>query len=638
MKDNFDQVVPFFQKLQELKRAGVVSKADIEELTLATFNRDVAARDAVFQRIDRTGDLAASYGKIDNMLKNLHDQAKASGMDIKFLQDYYPRILLNYKGLLKGRGWKETDAFTKEVRKFEAESKRKATSQERADIANKLILRNSQNPGPSYTKERKLDTLEVGDLKHYASMEDALGGYIYDIVRRIEKRNFTGAAYKPGQLVTKKTPLGDKYKVRTMPKDQQSVVGDTLGAEVDEFVDILRASGHIEDDHVNDLVSMLNARLVHGDVGPTAAVAAYRNIHYLTTIGNPFSTLTQVSDIAMAATKNASATGNVLGQALKGKGFDFTPEDLGLVHVAEDMMNRTMTAKWLDNTLKTTGFKGMDRLGKATHLSSAYQRFRKAALAPEDSALFKQFKKEQQPRFGDEFEDLVAALRNGDKSNENVKLAVFNELSGIQPITLSSMPEGYLRGRNTRLAYALKSFTIKQVDFMRREMLGKIAKAKTPAEVKEGMANLYRYVALFGGTTMGVNTLKDFILGREINVDDATADAWMQTMGLSRYSIYQARDFWQKEDSAAGTAKLAGSIVLPVRALGDVVDDAIRLGKGDMQGFQDISSVRNVPWAGKGVYWRFGEGREKIRKRRVRNAPKSDLGLDMGQGGVDLDF
>tara|TARA_R100000152_G_C6781161_1_gene215091 strand:+ start:1816 stop:5529 length:3714 start_codon:yes stop_codon:yes gene_type:complete len=632
-KENLDTALPFFDKLNEVKKAGDASKQDLEDLTLAIFNRDVSARDAIFNKIDASGTLSSSYGDIETMLSRLRQDALDTGMDIKFLQDYFPRVLRDYDGLKKSRGFKDTSEYTKELRNFQKEFNRKPNAQERADIANKLIMANNKNAGPTYGKERKLDTLVKSDLKYYSNLEEALGAYIFDITRRISKRRFTGANFKGGTTQTQVSPLGDKFKTKTIPKDQQSIIGDTIGAEVDEMVDLMRASGEINEAQVNETINLLKARLVEGDIGPSGAWSAYRNMHYLTTIGNPFSAVTQVSDIATAATKNASATGNVLGKALRGKGFDIKPEDYGLVDVAEDMMNPGKTGKWLEKSLKYSGFKAMDRIGKATHLSSAYQRLKKAASAPENSAVFQKFKQEQLPRFGDEFEDLVSALRNSDKSNENLRLAVFNELADIQPITLSGMPEQYVKMKGGRLLYALKSFTIKQVDFMRKQMLDKIAKAKTPAEVKEGVGNYARYLALFGGTTMAANTFKDFVLGREITLDDAATDAWMQAFGLTRYSIYKLRDFFDK-GSTDSIQRTFGNILFPSRAPGDLIDDTSKLIKGEIKGIEDVTSLRNVPIVGKGLYWKIGEGKEKLRKRKARNIPSKTFNSNLGGSGL----
>ena len=628
LKGNMDQTAPFVMRLRQLKKQGLVTKKDVEEMTLAVFNRNVEARDAVFKRLDPSGELASGYSKIDEMLRHLHGKAKETGMNIKYLYDYFPRSVKNYRGLMEKHGWARKSEFQKMVDKFEANSERAATHQERANIFNKMLSRGEVEPGASYTKKRKLEVLESGDLKYYNSMEDTLGSYIFDISRRIERRKFLGQAYKQA---------GKKPgEPRKLPRRQDDILEESIGKDVSDLVEELRKSGHVDTDKINELTRLLKVRM-EGDAGPHSWVAGYRNIHYATTIGNPFSTLTQFSDISLAAVKDAGVTGSVLGRALRGKGFDYTVEDFGLSNVADDIMNRGKTGAFLDWMLKGSGFKAIDRLGKNTHLSSAYQRLRKSANASPNSAAYKKFKEEQQPRFGSDFEDLVDALRNGDKANENVRLAVFNELADIQPITLSSMPEQYIKSKNGRLMYALKSFTIKQVDFARKQILDKIVKAKTPAQVKEGMANYARYVTLFGGSMMGINTLKDFILGRDIEVKDELADAWLQTLGASRFSIYQWKDI-QRSGAKRGLTTAAGKVMLPGAVVFDLIDDFIKLGSGKLESFQDITSIKDIPIGGKFAYWRLGEGKEKTRKWRVKKMAKPGGGLDLGGIGAGLDL
>ncbi|WP_291813964.1 hypothetical protein [Limnobacter sp.] len=630
LKENMDIAQPFFQRLNEFKKLGTLSDSDITDLTAGIYNRDVNRRTTALNKIDSSGVLAGQFDQIDAMLQRLHRQALDAGIDIKFLQDYYPRMIKNLKGLRRNRGITDTSVYDKAIREFRSKYNRGPNGLERADIANKLITQGRRDGGPSYLQERKLDTLEDSDIPYYYNLQESLGSYIYDITNRIALKKFTGAAYKAGKTYTKQDPLGNKYTTKQYPKNQGSVIEDSIGDEIEEMVAGLNASKQIDDADVNKTIQLLRSRLVQGPSGPNSFVNGYRNIHYITTIGNPFSAATQLSDVAMAATKSASASKTALGRALKNKKFDINPEDYGLIGVAEDMMNPGMTGKWLEFTLKYSGFKAMDKLGKASHLSSAYHRLKNAASAPRNSAAFKKFQKEQQPRFGDEFDDLVDALKAGDRTNENVRLSVFNELADVQPITLSSMPEMYVKSKNGRIAYALKSFTIKQLDFIRRQMIEKIAKAKNPSEVREGLANLARYSVVFGGTTAGMNTAKDMFLGREVNMSDQAVDAAMQTMGLTRYSLYRGRDFL-KGDTGEKVKGLFADLVLPVRFVFDPVDDAFKASQGKVQGFEDITSVRNVPLGiGKTAYWRFGEGKKKEESRKTGSINMDNM--------VDFDF
>ncbi len=91
--------------------------------------------------------------------------------------------------------------------------------------------------------------------------------------------------------------------------------------------------------------------------------------------------------------------------------------------------------------------------------------------------------------FGNEFGGLISDLQNG-KITDNVKYYLFSELSGVQPINLSQMPLKYLNMKGGRVLYALKSFTLKQLDLIRRTVIDEAAKGNF---VKAGY-NATRYL------------------------------------------------------------------------------------------------------------------------------------------------
>ena len=62
----------------------------------------------------------------------------------------------------------------------------------------------------------------------------------------------------------------------------------------------------------------------------------------------------------------------------------------------------------------------------------------------------------------------ISDLRSGIKSDQ-VLQALFNRLSDVAPISLIEMPQAYAENPNTRILYSLKSYTIKQFDFLRQQ-------------------------------------------------------------------------------------------------------------------------------------------------------------------------
>ena len=125
------------------------------------------------------------------------------------------------------------------------------------------------------------------------------------------------------------------------------------------------------------------------------------------------------------------------------------------------------------------------------------------------------------PVMGEQLGELRAAIDKGDLSNEHVKLMLWHELADIQPISLTEMPQKYLQLENGRLFYSLKSFALKQMDIMRREVYNEWQRGNQ----YEASKNLMSYAAITGGATAMTNEMRNaiFTLGAdpiELEPDD----------------------------------------------------------------------------------------------------------------------
>ena len=104
-------------------------------------------------------------------------------------------------------------------------------------------------------------------------------------------------------------------------------------------------------------------------------------------------------------------------------------------------------------------------LGKETLVNATIGKMR--SQAKKDSPALR---KKMELMFGKEAESVLNDLKEGKKS-ENVLFLAFNELAEMQPISLSEVPETYLRAGNGRIFYMLKTWNIKLLDTFRREAL-----------------------------------------------------------------------------------------------------------------------------------------------------------------------
>lgn len=583
-----------------------------EDLILALANRDAAARESILNQVDPSGSWSTQFEDLAKAVDGVRDKAVLHKMDgLGYLSEYFPRFVDDVEGLKAHKGIVRHSQLESAYNDFAAKNNRPPTEFEKKEIANRVIGRRNAFGAPANTKERKFHQLDRSDLKYYAHPEKAMGKYVHDMLSYIHTRKSMG-----------------KYNPNIAQNYVTDIVDNSAGAALTKMFDDMVNNGTLDPKALDEVTDLTRLALLESRGGPNTFWNGYRNLFYATTIGNPISTLSQIPDIALAAYRDPGATKTALGNALQNKKFDVGTVDLGLNHVAHDIHSAGWTGRFLDRVTKASGFHQMDQLMKSIHSSSSYQRLRKAANSTGNK--YQEFEKLYKARLGSDFDDFKDALKRGDSKNEHVQTQVFADLADIQPITVSGMPEAYIKARNGRIMYALKSFTLKQVNHIRSHLLRNVSNAKTKKAYAKAMGELALYGTLFAGTTFTANQLKDFILGRSVTMSDAAMDAMLQTMGLSKYSVYQWRDFRENK-----LFESIGRTFAPIGPAIKVGQDVGKLMSGEMEGIQDAKSLQHVPVGGKLLYWRLGEGSEKEARRQSTDSPFIEV--DFG-GGFDSGF
>ena len=157
----------------------------------------------------------------------------------------------------------------------------------------------------------------------------------------------------------------------------------------------------------------------------------------------------QLGDIGSSVYVNGLSN-TIKALATGSKKARVTPEELGLLNrVSAEFNNTNGFTDALNKTMKWSAFASIDRLGKRVFIEAAISKASKLAKT-DPSKLQRKYGKV----FGDEMDSLIGDLQRGDMT-ENVKLYLWNELSDVQPISLSEMPRGYLENPNGRIFYAL---------------------------------------------------------------------------------------------------------------------------------------------------------------------------------------
>jgi hypothetical protein len=186
---------------------------------------------------------------------------------------------------------------------------------------------------------------------------------------------------------------------------------------------------------------------------------------------------------------------------------------------------------------------------------------------------------------------------------------LFNDLLDLQPVALSEMPEFYLKGGNLRILYMLKTFTIKQVDTLRRVAIADVKKAKGPKEKLAAVGRAAKLVGSLVALGMTADAAKDLLFGRDFDLEDTVVDNLWKVLGISKYQSWQFRESPEK-----GVAKM---VMPPFKIIESVAKDINTMTEGDFEATKS-ESIGSIPVGGKLFYWWFGAGAGKSQTRKTK--------------------
>ena len=574
-KKRMDEVQPFLKLLSD------VPEVEKRALTRSLYNGDFDDAASVLKKYGSDG---SEFESVKNTLGELFEELKEAGYkDLGEIENYFPRNVKDYGSLLKKLGVNERGAIDNALQARAKQLKvtvKKLPENERTNIINQVLRGRRHYLGEgrmSFAKSRNISRINDNILDEYSSPEQSLAIYIRKAVNDIEKRKFFGR----GDAVDKGVKSLD------------------LDASIANFVESRKLSPSQQD----ELSDLLEARFKLGEASANDVIKGIRNISYAATIGNPISALTQIGDIGMSAYANGFK--NTI-KSLAGS-RKVTMEDLGLDSlIAEELSSLGSTARFLNGALTAVGFKKIDKIGKNTLINSSLKKAQSQVLS---DAGINSLRKKYGAVFGDEFKNLVDDLKSKDIT-DNVKYFLFNELSDFQPISLSEMPAAYLNNPNGRILYSLKTFAIKQLDVIRRD----IAQEMKKGNYSKASKNLLAYMTIVPLMGASVDEAKDFLLGRRASVDDIP-DNYAENL----FKIFGATEYIVDRYGKSGQIGSAiGEMVAP--AFPDLIDavatDTWKIAKGEFV-LDEAKSLRQAP--GIGVFWYnyFGGGLEKNYQERL---------------------
>ena len=517
---------------------------------------------------------------VQAQLKDFKQGLNDAGHEFTEIENYFPRLVKDYDGLLASMGKEKKSLIQKSFEKYAKTRGVPVTSLDtdtKSNIIDKMLrgytLKVVDNK-PSFLQPRTIQSVDDNLLKFYAPPEESLHMYMRKAVNDIERRKYFGQSFT-------KSPSG--------AADLDMSAGKLVQQELD--------AGNITADQVDELVSLVKSRFIGGEQAAGSLSGTVRDLGYLGTIANPLATITQLGDLAMSG--GLQGMRNTIASMFGTKNIKLI--DIGIDNVSQEFSDTRKTAKLLNTLFKISGFKAIDKLGKETYINAALRNnFQKVKTAKGEAA----FREKWGKYYGDDIEALVADLKTG-KVTDFIKAHSFDELSNVQPITMLEMPQPYLDNPNGRILYSLKSFTIKQMDIIRREVVQEYAKGNKAQAIKKA-AVLSAYYSAAGLTT---KTIKDTLLGHDVSADDIPEDSLWALTGIFGINKYTSERYLSK-------GKLTEAAVNLIKPATPIIDAAFKIGAAPFQDDPKLeSTARAIPVIGPMLYNWFLGGAEKHNKR-----------------------
>ena len=580
-----DQSQPF------IKAMGAYSNKAKDEIKYHLLNGDFKAAKSLMNKggIKELDDLSKMLYKDGKRMEVFTNANRGKGVaKFKALDNYFPRRVKDYDGLRLAIGGKSQAAGTALDDAINAAMTQEGvkTVQELSEMALTTAVMKATNTGwrkgiaPKGSEgKRTLQEVPPELAKFYDDSISSLTTYVQQSTKMFERQSLLGK--------TDLLPVG-QY-------DESSNLWKLMGKEVSEN----RLSGEAH----RELKELLHSRFTNAEKAMNKTLAAIKDIGYMSSLGQFRSAITQLKDVGTSAYLHGVIP--TIRAVFKTKSTYV--QDAGLINNVSAEMTQTGTRKWLDRTLKYSGFRFSDRFGKKVLLEASMLSGKRLASSPKGIA---KLKKKYGEAYGNDFTKLINSLRNG-TDDANTELYRFHELSDTQPISMLELPQGFADNPDIgRLAYALKSFGLKQVTLIHNNIIKRAKGGDKLGATKEAL-KYASFIGIAGGT---VDELKGVFSGEAFNAEDIpdrVIENLTSLMFINKYSIGDI-----KKGDMSGWI---GDVVTP--PLGP-----LEAGIKEVSGFteeRDINDpsfgddlLKTMPVMGRILYdWYLG-GREKAMDKR----------------------
>jgi hypothetical protein len=493
-----------FQKLMRN-----MSKEDYRQLKRLLSNGGFNKATMTFLQQQGGSEAVRAVAAVEDVLDEIFGMYKKAGYKLgKGRKNYFPLAVKDLDGLRQKEQSALDAVFAREVAR---QGGRPLTASQKAHISEHYFTFDTRYSTTSGSLQKRMKQgVKDEELDFYPNPADALHYYLHTAAEDIAKREFFKKwGYKPkaNGLAASGSDIDDSIT---------SLI-DQIKKDVPDWKD------------QQTLADLLRSRF-SADVHKTHKfVQAIKNLSYSGTLGNYWSAMTQIGDLVFAFHKYGikATVGALLGPKVTSRA------ELGVEKAMAELQSETMgfTSRLAEFAFKWSGFSKIDQFGKNVNINAALRKNRELAIKDPNKFVAK-----YEDKFGPEVHELVRELqrmkmtKNNDTLSDNMYLMLWNELADTQPIGLSEMPQKYLEMPNGRIFYAYKTFSIKQLNYMRNM----INNDKNP--FTKGY-NLMMFSSMFVAANGSIDGLKDFMAGKEINWDDKWVDNAVSLVGTSKYAV-----------------------------------------------------------------------------------------------------
>lgn len=388
----------------------------------------------------------------------------------------------------------------------------------------------------------------------------------------------------------------------------------TAGVLAPALREMFEAAGKSPQD-ANSAIEVMQSVLVNSRTAPNDFVRILRNAGYSTTIMNPYGAAMNLHDtfISMSADGIVNGLSAMVGNAMRKGGRELSTDSMGIhkqvmgeyvrgLQALDDTGWRNWTIateKLMEKSAAYSGFASLDRMGKNQIARTALESVR--STIGKGSKGIARFKEQWGNTFSPaELDQIIRDVGDGKASPLVKELAMFR-LSEIQPINALSIPKAALDHPNLRVAYMLKNFAVRQLDFLRKEGLKKLINGKSARERMQGASFLVRY-SLIGG--LGYNVVQEGrqpLAGREIGsaMEDRgpIGRVAVQPANVLTFGGYGVTDAQIERTYRNPVQEITSGLLPPFIVVEAPLKDASALLRGEPQEATEV--LKNLPVVGK---------------------------------------